>query len=143
MVATHPQFRSFDPEIQDAETIEFHLGKALTHQMMFDKRAPPWELSQWADGELDRFQIKLSQVDRLYYFEHIDDENGQVFVMVARMNYKGRHVFVELRAGCDFSGFGCQGGGYIFVCHDADSFMRTVITSEYQRYHIIMSMLSM
>ena len=143
MVATHPHFRSIDPKVQDAETIESHVGEALTHQIMFDKRAPPWELSQWADGELDRFQIKLSQVDGLYYIDHIDDETGQAFVMVARMNYNGRHVFVELRASCDFSGFDCQGGGYIFVCNDADSFMSTVITSEYQRYHVIMSMLSM
>ena len=138
MVATHPHFKSIDPKVQDADTIDSLLEYAFSYENMFDRRTPPWESSQWADGELEQFQIELDQVDRLYYVKHVNDEDGEEFEMVARMNYKGRHVFVELQASCSLTGFEGQGGGFIFISNDADSFMKTVITSEFQigRAHV-------
>ena len=140
MLATHPDFKSIEPKVQDAETMDFLLGHAMIFEKEFDRKVPPWELSQWGDGELETFQIEFEQVDRLYY---IKPNSGDAFFeeeyyMVARMNYKGRHVFIDFQANCfnDF-GYGSRDYGVITISNDGDSFMRANINEFRDRKSVV------
>ena len=134
MIATHPHFKSIVPNVSDALTIQFKLmnGFCFADEYTYYKRTPPWELSQWANGELERFKIKLEQVDRLYQLNIIDNEDWLGVEMVARLNYEGRHIFVKIHVNNYITACQCVGDCIILISTDADSFMRTVITSEYQ-----------
>lgn len=133
MINTHTNFKSVDPNVPNADIMDDYVGGALQYQCMFDKRTTPWEKTLWDDTELENFKIDLEVVDRLYYIYQFDDGvNGREFQMTARMDYKGRKVYIELVAGCDYTGFDCQGGGVIFISLDANLFMKLILTEEYQ-----------
>ena len=127
MVATHPDFKSMEPNIQDAETMKFHLGDALAYEQKFVRWVPPWELSQWGDGELERFQVQLDQVNRLYdMLPNGENDCEREFRMLARMNYEGRHVFINFQGSfCGYFGSSCQDYGIIFISNDGETFMRS------------------
>ena len=128
-LVTHPDFRSLDPTVKDAETMDDYLGEALFYQHMFDKRTTPWEVQQWDYEALQKFEVNLEKVDRLYYI-HYERKDGKDFQMIARMEYEDRSFYVELNAGCDYTGFECQGRGVIFISTDANMFMKLVLTEQ-------------
>jgi len=131
-VKTHPDFKSVYSEITtNADMMDDYMSYALAYQYMFDRRTTPCEKSLWEDKELDNFNIDLEKIDRLYYIYYAEEEMGwygEKFRMTARMDYKGRKVYFELVANCDYMGF----DGIIFVCEDADLFMKIIITDKYQ-----------
>ncbi|XP_068226098.1 uncharacterized protein [Palaemon carinicauda] len=127
---TAPNFKSIDPAVPDADTMEDYLSNALDYQYMFEKRTTPWEMAQWDPDELQSFKIDLEKVDRLYHISFIEDGCvGQEYELIARLNHKGRLLYVELTAGCDYTGFDCQGYGIIFVSSDANLFLNLVLTN--------------
>ncbi|XP_069972496.1 uncharacterized protein [Penaeus vannamei] len=129
---THPHFKSIVETVNSAEEIDDLIGEALTYQDMLDKRTSPWEMHCWSQEELQNFRIKLSNVDRLYHIHFFDDHlEERKFVLVARILYKERHVFVQLIAGCDFTGFHCRGGGEIYISLDAQVFLKSVLDQKY------------
>ena len=128
---THPDFQSLEANVQTAKTMYKYVGEALTYSYMFEKRTTPWEAQQWDYDALQEFKIDLEKVDRLYYIYHYDDNvSGRKFEMIARMEYEEAPLYVELSAGCDYTGFDCQGGGQIFVSRDANLFMKLVLAEE-------------
>lgn len=129
MLQTHPDFKSLVPEVQDAETMEDCLFEALEYQETFDKRTNPWENKEF-DDILQNFEIDLEKVDRLYHIQYISNPFGREFSMIARMQYQDKPLYVELFAGCDFTGFECQGRGVIFISRDANIFMNLVLTEQ-------------
>ena len=126
---THPEFRSAEVTVRDADTMDDYLGEALFHQHMFDKRTTPWEVKEWDYDFLQEFRIDLEKVDRLYHIWHMNDNvSNREFQFIARMDYEGKPLYVELIASCDYTGFECQGGGYIFISRDPSLFMKVVLS---------------
>ncbi|KAG7168045.1 hypothetical protein Hamer_G018488 [Homarus americanus] len=108
---------------------------------MLDKRTSPWEMCEWRDGELEKFEINLEAVDRLYYTSHYDDDvSGQDFEFAGRMVYNGRLIYIKMSAGCDYTGFECQGGGEIYITFDAQIFLKSIITNKYKPHDIWVTM---
>jgi len=127
-ILTHPAFRSLDNTVHNAEDIEELIGEALLYQHMFEKRTSPWEMHNWDYEELQDFTLKLKRVDRLYYIKHFDDQvSSRTFEMLVRMKYKKEKYFVHLSAGCDFTGFDCQGGGEIYITKSANIFLKSIV----------------
>nr|XP_053646493.1 uncharacterized protein LOC128698324 [Cherax quadricarinatus] len=124
------------------QDIEDLIGTALIYQYMFTKSTSPWERSHWTDRELEGFEIDLEAVDRLYYVHHADDGvSGREFEFAGRMEYHNHPVYVKMSAGCDFTGFDCQGGGSIYISRDAQIFLEAILEDEYQPRSILQAML--
>ena len=129
LTAQH-HFKSVDPAVIDTTTIKKYLREPLGHQYIFDHRTTPWERQQWDYDELQSFKIDVGKIDRLYHIRTTDiNESDREYELIARLQYKGQPLYVELNASCDFTGFDCQGGGAIFVSRNASLFMRLVLTS--------------
>ena len=134
---THPDFKSVDSNVTNANTLGEILCEALQNQHNFEKRTTPVEMQSWNSYEaLQQFTIDLEKVDRLYHVYYYNDETSlRFFHMIARMEYNNNnnnnnnqgYIFVELQANCDFTGFDCQGGGVIFISENANLFMRLVL----------------
>ncbi|XP_050719476.1 uncharacterized protein LOC127000095 [Eriocheir sinensis] len=125
MPTTHLDFHTLVPEVADAEAMNTTVGRAICHQYLFDRRTSPREVSLWAPGELQEFNISLQCVDRLY---HIYKSEDHIFELVTRVEYKDRYLFVELSCSCYFEGFECQGGGQIYVSYSASLFTKVITT---------------
>ncbi|CAL4124743.1 unnamed protein product [Meganyctiphanes norvegica] len=114
--------------VKDTSDIDNLVGTALLYQHMFNKKTSPWEMNDFDDGELNNFSIELEKLDRIYYVYHFDDSvASREYELLARMDYKGSKVFVQLSAGCDYTGFDCQGGGEIYVTKRPDFFLKSVV----------------
>ncbi|KAK7082297.1 hypothetical protein SK128_024129 [Halocaridina rubra] len=86
------------------------------YQSSFEKRTTPMEAQYWDYDTLQQFEIDLEKVDRVYDIYYLDDGvSGERFYLVARMVYNEELIYVELAASCDFTGFDCQGEGYVFL----------------------------
>ena len=137
-------FKSVVSTIKTTEDIKELIGTAIYYQNMLDKRTTPWEKSLWNEEELEHFRINPDDIDRLYHIYHYDgccDKNGQDFEMMARMDYKGVKMYIDLSASCDYTGFECQGVGSIFVSRDANLFMKIIDNDKYDRDLIYQSLL--
>lgn len=126
VLATHKNFQSLVPAVADAETMFDKVGLALCHQYLFDRETPPREKNLWAPWELLSFEINLSCVDRLYHIRR--NEHDDTFELVARVEHKNRHLFVELSCSCYFECLTLQGGGQIYVSYDAGLFAKVITT---------------
>ncbi|CAL4088240.1 unnamed protein product [Meganyctiphanes norvegica] len=121
-------FKSLVPTINNIDNIEELVGYALIYQYMFVKRTSPWEMQSWDYNELENFKVDLNKVDRLYYIEHFDDSvNSRTYEILVRMDYRGEHIFVRLSAGCDFTGFDCQGDGEIYITRNPNIFLKSIV----------------
>ena len=121
-------FKSVKPEVKKADDIDDYVGEALSYQYQFEKRTSPWEAAQWDYDKLQAFKIDTNKVDRLYHIYNFDDGVGdRDFELIVRLEHEGRPLYVELSAGCDYTGFDCQGSGIIFVSRDANLFMKLVL----------------
>ena len=130
---THPDFKSVISSVVNAEDMDDHLFEALSYQYMFDRRTTPWEMQHWDYKDLQAFKIDLEQVDRLYHIKFFENAGDREFEMIGRMQYKGEPLYVELNAGCDNTGFDCQGMGNIFISRDANLFMKLVLRSNNEK----------
>lgn len=132
MLQTHPHFNSLNPNVKTAEEIDEYLYEALNYQHTFEKRTTPWEAQQWDYEELQRFNIDLEKIDRLYYIFYNNDgvSGGRDFKMIARMDndLEKQPIYLEMFASCDYTGFDCQGSGHIFISKDANLFMKLVLS---------------
>lgn len=127
MVASASEdFKSLMPNVKSAEDVDDELYYGLSYQWMFERKTSPFE--KFWDEEDPRFDIEANDIDRLYYMRAIrtGEYNESDYCLVGRMKYKGGHVFVEMYAGCDSSGFDCQGQGYIYVTADPNIFYNVV-----------------
>ncbi|KAK3887342.1 hypothetical protein Pcinc_008606 [Petrolisthes cinctipes] len=124
---THANFKSLVEGVTSAKAIWDRVGCAFQCERQFDRKTSPWEADLWEEKALDRFTINLESIDRLYYINH---ENGvcDTYELLARVEHKGRHLFVELRGGCRFSDSELTGGGEIFVGFNANLFLRNIST---------------
>ncbi|CAL4105611.1 unnamed protein product [Meganyctiphanes norvegica] len=138
---THPAFRSIVSTVHNAQDIEELIGEALIYQHMFEKRTSPWEMQTWDYEELQDFKLKLKRVDRLYYINHFDDQvSSRTFEILLRMTYKKEKIFVHLSAGCDFTGFDCQGGGEIYITRSANIFLKSIVEEHHDPQSIYNSL---
>lgn len=142
-MTTHPDFNTLVPGVDTIDAMEDHLCPSLEYQYMFVRKTSPWERSEWRDEDLDGFNLNLEEVDRLYYiFQDNYDVNDQFFNILARVCHGGSHLFVELSASCDYTGFDCQGCGDIFVTRSANIFFQVLMRHNYDRDAIRASLLS-
>lgn len=131
MAVSHPDFRSIVKGIYTADDIDDLVGVALIYQNMFDRRTSPWEIAEWQENELENFCIESCNVDRLYHIYHFDDDvSGREYELLARLDYHGRSIYVKLCAGCDYTGFDCQGGGEIYLSFDAQVFLKSIVNND-------------
>lgn len=124
---THQDFKSLVEGVCSADLMLDYVGEALYHQDKFERKTSPWEIASWDQTQLHDFEIDLEKVDRLYHINHTNDGvSGSTFHLLVRMVYGESHVFVELSAGCDYTGFDCQGGGDIFITKHPSLFCKVV-----------------
>lgn len=142
-MSTHPDFQTLVTDVDTIEAMEDCLCPSLEYQYMFERKTSPWERSEWLDEDLHDFELELEEVDRLYYIcKNNYDENDQFFHILARVCHGGSHLFVELSASCDYTGFECQGFGDIFVTKSANIFFQVILREDYDRDAIRASLLS-
>lgn len=139
---THPDFKSVDPLVANAEDMCNQLFDALSYQFLFHRRTTPRERDQWGDGDLRTFEIDLELVDRLYDIDSVFKNRGsrEWVEMIGRMQYKGDRLYVKLTASYDYTGFRGQVGGVIFVSRDACLFMRLVLVPGIRKDRIYKSL---
>ena len=122
-------FKSIVPHISTQEDIDDALGHPLSYQFMFDKRTSPWEMSDWDEEKLQYFVIETSKIDRLYHITANDsDPNFRQWELCCRMHHEGEKYFVEMYANCDYTGFDCQGGGFISLTKLPSFFLENMVT---------------
>ena len=127
-LVTHPNFRSLNPFVKDAETVDEYLEEALFYQDNFDKRTTPWEAQQWDPEALREFMINLEKIDRLYYICHENDCVGYRTIMVARMEFEDyQYYYVQLAASYNNKNSCYLDWGSIFISKDANIFMKLVL----------------
>lgn len=138
---THSDFRSIDASITTADDMADHVGHALSYQYMFDRRTSPWEMENFEDDDLQTFQVNLEEVDRLYYINHYDDGiSNREYEILARMDYGDKKAYVSVIACCDFTGFDCEGGGYIFVSFNASVLTKIMLDRQHDHEAIYRSL---
>lgn len=127
---THPNFKSLQAEVKNVNDIEKLVGHAFCYQYMFERRAPPWESRLWDWEELQQIKVETDKINRLYSIAYYNDGvSGSNFYLLVRMEYEhteGRHVFMELTASCDYTGFDCQGGGEIYTTVNPNLFCKVI-----------------
>lgn len=137
-MGTHPDFKSIDPSVRDAQDMDDYIAEALWYQSNFDRRTTPWEMNEWDYDQLQSFNIDLTEVDRLYHIYFYEEAySGRDYRFIARVNYNNQLLYVELTAGCDY----CQGRGFIFVSKDPNLFMQLVLTSEHNKDLVYQSLM--
>ena len=123
-------FKTLNDRVQDAADIDRMVGEALRYQI--SKRASPYEISEWSKGELEDFKIKIEEIDRLYYIDVSDSDDGgdTQFEMLARMRYgfkrSIRRAYIHLRATSDRS-IPQRGGGELYVVFDPQNFFKSIV----------------
>ena len=127
------QFQSIIPDFPNSKSINYVIFEALIYQDIFRKTTTPWEMADWGEDELQSFKIKTENIDRLYHINFEDDYGDRSFELIARTQYKGESLFIELKASCDCTGFDCQGGGAIFVSRNANVFMDFVLKTSHKK----------
>nr|BDT63581.1 MAG: hypothetical protein [Pasiphaea japonica whispovirus] len=139
-MASPSDFKSANPSVNSVcET--YSICYAIENQHMFNKRTTPLEKSTWGEQELKKFRFDVKSINRVYFIYHFDDGvSGHKFEMVARMLYKGEHVYVQLKASCDFTGFDCEGHGVMFVSKDANLFIKLILTDKHPKGLIYQSL---
>ena len=138
---THPNFKSIIASVSSANDMSDKMYGALCYQYMFDRRISPWDMEQFGDEDIQKFELDLEKVDRLYHIYHFDDGvSGANWEILVRMDHNGRKAYVNLTAGCDFTGFECQGGGYIYITFNVNVFTRIMLEDNIDRdaiYHAL------
>ena len=86
-------------------------------------------MALWNEEELHNFKVDVEKIRRVYYVKCKNDDFGSDFYLLMQMEYMGRNAFVELSAGCDFTGFDCQGGGDIYITFNPNTFISVALDS--------------
>lgn len=120
--------KSLVADVKTADEISDQVGSALLYQYMFERKTAPCERASWDEEELKDFEVDEDDIDRLYSLDCHEDENYSEgdYHLAARVRRGDMHVFVELIASCDSSGFECQGGGELFITANANIFYNVV-----------------
>ena len=124
-------FKSYLPGVTTQADIEDELCLPLSYQFMFDKRTSPYELKLWVQEELNNFKIQPEMIDRLYHMiANEEDDDLRSWEICCRLDYKGEKYFVVMCAHCDYTGFDCQGGGYICITKIAEFFLESMVAQD-------------
>ena len=112
-VEVKDDFKSLDPRLEVPEDIWDVVGEALPWQKLFLRKTSPWEMEEWEPGELESYTIEDEWLDRVYYIYGFDGfgVGDRDYTLLGRMRYGSRMSYFALEAGCDLTGFACQGGG--------------------------------
>ena len=127
---THPNFKSLDENVKNANAINNQVGHAINNQKYFEKITTPWETTHyWKDKKIQDFKIDLEKIDRLYYI--YCDKEGEEYDLVCRMQGE---FYINMRANCCISSaeFMDYGIANIFISRDANLFMNRVLPSNYK-----------
>ena len=153
LLNTHPDFKSADKRIRDANGINECLFNALYYQNEYDLRmTTPGEKHLWDKDELQKFEINLELIDRLYFIYSRDMVNDKIYEMICRMHYKGKPLYIEFHAYHHMkfnplyqpNHFRCRCNncknircGKIFISRDVKLFMRLVLKTHYDNEILI------
>ena len=88
---THPNFKSMVSEINDINLVKNMMNRAFIdrHQYWLKRNSTTWEMNHyWYDTELDKVNIDLEKIDRLYYISLQRFDYSATFQLVARMKYE-------------------------------------------------------
>lgn len=136
-------FISLDASVADQSDIVKLVGEALQAQSLFEKRTSPWERASWDDQDLENFKIQADMIQRLYYIDHYDDGiSVREFELAVKTVHKGKVVYASMTAGCDCTGFYCQGDGEIYVTRDAQIFLKSILRTDIDLHNIWKSMVA-
>ena len=125
-VKTHPNFKSVDPNVQNATTLYEKIGKALNSQYLFEKISSPRET--WS-GNVTDIAINIKDIDRLYYVcQNYDSTTSYDLIARMQYNYDGIEgpVYIELSATCDKDFINDNSSGIIYFSRNAKDFARVV-----------------
>lgn len=131
-MADTEDFISVAPRVRDREDLHNFFDYPMMHDMLFERKTSPWEMSMWNPDELKKFHIDIDNINRVYAARSVttgESLEGD-FSLTARMKYKEKNIFVSLMAMSEGSGFESRGAGEIYVTYDANIFYNTIVSDE-------------
>ena len=85
------------PSVKNIVDIEKLNNSFITSQYWFTKSSTFWEKNYyWDTIKLNNVKIDLEQIDRVYEIFQREFNSHSMFYLVARMNYNGKFLYVEL-----------------------------------------------
>ena len=128
-----PTFKSIVSSVTTFDDLDYDMAEVINFQNMFEKSTTPWEQKNlWPGDTLQKFEIDLKKIDRVYHFDFYDTEryNEQKYELIARMIYDDIPLYIYLKASCGLGGiFESEGNGSIYLSYNVDIFMKTILTS--------------
>ena len=124
-------FQSVDETIKNIDTMKNYIGRAIDNQKYLTKTTTQWEYKnywgKYNNSTLRNFKINLEKIDRLYYI-HRNNYNS-AYRLVARMQGEFYiEMWVHFIDNDDVF-------GNIFVCRNANLFMRHISLNESRIYN--------
>ena len=163
MRRTHPNFKTVNPKFSNAESIYRCISRPLLDQRMFKKITTRWDLENWDWLELQKFEIRVEDIDRLYCLYKYNDRLTERYKVIVRMEYNSRskrnsnsnsnsnntnhhhqqqphnHIYVELSAVYDYHEY-VRAQQIIFVSRDPNLFMNLTLNDKCQKHLIYQSL---
>lgn len=94
MNQTHPNFKSYVHGIYNAKDIDYEMWLPLERQTYAIKRTTPQESLYWNDDVLQKFTIRVEDIDRLYNFNVKRNIFKKSYEIVARLS--SHSIYVQL-----------------------------------------------
>ena len=97
MSQTHSNFKSYVDGINNAIDIYYEMWSPLERQTYVRKRTTPIESLYWNDDDLQKFTLRIEDIDRLYFYEMSSYPFRKIYEIVARVNPQGFYVQLYLK----------------------------------------------
>ena len=140
---THPDFTSIQPSVtRGMNTAHFllHLLDSF-HQPSYHRCVPPIEKNYWNEDELQSFELTPCDIERVYYMVTYTCGIHSGCILLARIRYENKPLYVELVGGCKLlpshgHDEDCNASGLMFMSRDANCFMMTVLNRKMNCYPV-------
>ena len=122
-------------EVLDAQEIYDEMRETLIHQSQFTRRTTSFESKTTLKlEELNKFELNLEKIDRLYQFVRDFEQNETFFILAARINYDNkitsRPLYVYLRAYNNYNLKDVKGS--FFITENKISFAKEFQSQEFK-----------
>ena len=154
-IGLHPSFKTVHPVIIDVEVNQDLLRNMLSHQYRFYRRTSPFEFKQWNNEDFQNFEVKLQDIDRLYYMDSTRQDSISNYRVTFRIRYKENLYYVDLntcshRKGFDIWGARCMyitrepyiiwGAGCMYITREPYIFTDLIVESLSNKHYIYRSL---
>ena len=121
----HKNFKSCVLYIDNIISIYPEIYGALVYQNKFERKIK--DLTNWNYSELQKAEINVKLIDRLYFIYFDRNEKDIIIKFVIRMNYYNKYfIYVDLSAHIDHTKSPFQPNGVITISKDKNLFVNDI-----------------